>query len=304
MGGSKVRGTLKRMQWEFGAYAFLLPHFLFFALFVATPLIYATILSLHHWTILGTPRYIGLDNFIRTWNDARFWEAVKNTVVFAALSVPAIVALGLVIALILNARLYGRTWPMIAFVAPTFFGSIGILLSWNWVLASYPSGLANYYLRKVGLISGALSYFDRPTTAWTWIIIITAWWIVGFSVLLYLGALQRIPPEQYESAMIDGAGPWTRFIRITLPWIRNVLFFDVARHVLLAFGLFDQVYILTGGGPGGSTRTMVYYLYMTGFERQQFGRAAAISWYIFLVVILFGFFQLVLLTKSVRAAEE
>ena len=265
--------------------------------------VYSLTLSFHQWGLLGEPKYIGLTNFVRTWNDSRFWLAVKNTVVFAAISVPLVIIVGLAFALTLNLRFYGRLWPMIAFVAPTFFGSIGILTTWDWVLASFPSGLANYYLGRLGVIKTAVSWFSSAPMAWTSIIVITVWWIVGFSVLLYLGALQRIPPEQYESAMIDGAGPWTRFRCITLPWIRNVLFFDVARQVLLAFGLFDQVYILTAGGPAGSTRTMVYYLYMVGFQRMQVGRAAAVSWYLFIVTVLFGFIQLALLAKSVRSAE-
>jgi multiple sugar transport system permease protein len=102
---------------------------------------------------------------------------------------------------------------------------------------------------------------------------------------------------------VDGAGPIRRFFSITLPWIRNILFFDVVRQVLLAFGLFDQVYFFTSGGPAGSTRTMVWYLYLTGFDRQALGRAAAVSWYVFLVVAVFGVIQLVMLTRSIRSAE-
>jgi multiple sugar transport system permease protein len=298
-----MRPSLRGVRQGAEPYLFLLPHFIFFALFVVAPLVYSLVLSFHSWGLLGEAEYIGLTNFVRTWNDARFWSAVKNTVVFSAVSVPVVIAVGLALALTLNLRFYGRSWLMVAFVAPTFFGSIGILTTWDRVLASFPSGLANYYLGKAGLIKTAVSWFSSAPMAWTSIIMITVWWIVGFSVLLYLGALQRIPPEQYESAMIDGAGPWTRFRCITLPWIRNVLFFDVARQVLLAFGLFDQVYILTAGGPAGSTRTMVYYLYMVGFQRMQFGRAAAVSWYLFLVTVIFGFVQLLLLAKSVRSTE-
>ncbi|RAM59070.1 ABC transporter, partial [Mesotoga sp. SC_3PWM13N19] len=109
--------------------------------------------------------------------------------------------------------------------------------------------------------------------------------------------------EQYESAKLDGAGPWKRFLYITLPWIKSVLFFDVVRQAILAFGLFDQAYILSAGGPAGTTRTLVYYLYLVGFERQDFGRAAAISWYIFAIVLIFAVIQLVLVTKSIRSTE-
>ncbi|WP_300980491.1 carbohydrate ABC transporter permease, partial [Mesotoga sp.] len=100
----------------------------------------------------------------------------------------------------------------IAFVSPAFFGSVGILSSWKWIFASFPSGLANYYLNKVGAINNAVSWFGSTSVAWGVIILVTVWWIVGFSILLYLGALQRIPPEQYESAKLDGAGPWKRFL--------------------------------------------------------------------------------------------
>lgn len=279
------------------------PHLIFFALFVAAPLIYGMIMSFYNWKLIGEARFIGLDNFIRVWNDSRFWATVKNTVFFAAISVPVTVVLGIVLALILNQKMYGKLWPLVAFVSPAFFGSIGILFSWDWILGSQPAALANYYLGKLGVIKEPMSWFATSAMAWAWIIVITAWWIVGFSVLLYLGALQRIPPEQYEAAKLDGAGPFKRFFHITLPWLKNVLFFDVVRHVILAFGLFDQVYILTAGGPAGSTRTMVYYLYLVGFERQQLGRAAAISWYIFIVVIIFGLIQLALLTRSIRTAE-
>jgi multiple sugar transport system permease protein len=228
---------------------------------------------------------------------------VTNTLVFAAIKVPLAVIVPLLLALILNREFPGRLWPLVAFVSPNFCASAGLMLVWLWMLDSR-LGLVNYYLLRFGLLKEPVGWFTSATTAWMWIISITIWWISGFFVLLYLSALQKIPAEQYEAAMIDGAGSWTRFIHITLPWIRNVMFFIVAYQVILAFGLFDQVYFLTQGGPVGRTRTIVYYIYMTGFQRQQFGRAAAISWLMFVLVILFGLFQLMLLTRSVKPAEE
>ncbi len=293
----------KRLRDTLEAYLFLLPHFIFFVIFIVLPLLYGIVISFYDWKIIGKARFVGLENFKRVWEDPRFWDSLKNTIMFAIISVPLIVALGIILDILLNKRFYGKLWALTAFVSPTFFGSIGILFSSRWILVSQSQSLANYYLQKIGIIHSATSWFKTPQMAWTWIIIITAWWIVGFSVLLYLGALQRIPPEQYEAAKLDGANSWQQFIHITLPWIRNVMFFDVARHVLLAFGLFDQVYILTGGGPAGSTRTIVYYLYLVGFERQQLGRAAAISWYIFIVIVAFSAVQLALLTRSIKSAE-
>lgn len=298
------RASFRKVWWEIGAWGFLLPHLFFFILFIATPLVINLVMSTYNWNLLGQRIFIGMENFIRIWNDDRFWLAVRNTVIFAVISVPLTIVVGLLIALILNQDIYGRLWLLVSFVSPTFLGSVGILTTWKWIYASYPTGLANYYLNRLRILNGAISWFETPTRAWACIILTTVWWIVGFSVLLYLGALQRIPPEQYEAAKVDGAGPLKCFWYITLPWMRNVLFFDVVRQVLLAFGLFDQVYFFTGGGPGGSTRTMVYYLYLVGFNRQELGQAAAISWYMFAIILIFGLIQLAMLTKSIKSAEE
>ncbi len=296
----------RRFLWELGAWGFLTPHLLLFLLFIAAPLIINSVMSLYNWNLLGQTVFVGINNFIRVWSDDRFWVAVKNTVIFAIISVPLTIVIGLALATLINKKIYGKLWLLICFVSPTFFGSIGILTTWKWIFASYPAGLANYYMIKIGIFKEAISWFETTERSWACIIIATIWWIVGFSVLIYLGAIQRIPPEQYEAAKVDGAGPFKCFWNITLPWIRNVLFFDLVRQVLLAFGLFDQVYYFSNatGGPAGTTRTMVYYLYLTGFQRQELGRAAAISWYIFIVIVIFGLIQLAMLTKSIRSAEE
>lgn len=293
----------KRFRREIGSWLFLLPHLFFFALFVVVPLVFGLVISFFNWSLLKDNVFVGFNNYIRTWNDSRFWPTVQHTVLFAIISVPLTIIVAIIFAHILKKKRFGQLWLLIAFVSPAFFGSVGILSSWKWIFASFPSGLANYYLNKVGAINNAVSWFGSTSVAWGVIILVTVWWIVGFSILLYLGALQRIPPEQYESAKLDGAGPWKRFLYITLPWIKSVLFFDVVRQAILAFGLFDQAYILSGGGPAGTTRTLVYYLYLVGFERQDFGRAAAISWYIFAIVLIFAVIQLVLVTKSIRSTE-
>ncbi len=298
------RSLRRKLRRELGSWAFLSPHLIFFIVFIVAPLVYGFLMSFHRWNLLADPVFIGLDNFARVWRDSRFWETVKNTLVFAVISVPLTMIVALSLALILSQKIYGKLWLLIAFVSPTFFGSVGILTTWRWILGSHASGLLNYYMTKWKILEAPISWFETTTRAWLCIIAVTVWWIVGFSVLLYLGAIQRIPPEQYEAAKIDGAGAFARFWNVTLPWMRNVLFFDVVRQVLLAFGLFDQVYFFTGGGPAGSTRTMVYYLYQIGFQRQELGRAAAISWYIFIVVFGFALIQLLILTRTVRSAEE
>jgi len=295
-----------RFSWQLGNWAFLVPHLAFFLLFAIIPLLAGTVMSLHNWSLLGSRSFIGFENYTRIWADQRFWTAVKNTVIFALISVPLVIIVGMILATILKQQLYGKLWLLVCFVSPTFFASVGVLRTWQWMFSSTQSGLVNFYLMKLGILKQAISWFQTTAQAWAVIILATVWWIVGFSVLLYIGALQRVPPEQYEAARIDGAGPIRRFVSITLPWIRNVLFFDLVRQVLLAFGLFDQIFFLTtdaAGGPAGTTRTMVFYLYLTGFNNQALGRAAAISWYIFFIIAAFGLIQLFGLTRSVKSAE-
>jgi multiple sugar transport system permease protein len=299
-----VKAPTKRFLWDLGSWGFLTPHLAFFLLFMIIPLFVNTLMSLFNWSLLGKRVFIGFTNFVRIWTDDRFWQCVKNTSLFALISVPLVIIVGILFAMLLNQKIYGKLWILIGLVSQTFFGSIGILTTWKWIFASYPSGIANYVCMKLGILSQAISWFETPLRAWACVTFVTVWWIVGFSVLLYLGAIQRIPPEQYEAAKMDGAGPLRRFWNITLPWMRSVLFFDIVRQVLLAFAIFDQVYIFTLGGPGGSTRTLVYYLYITGFQRQELGRASAISWYIFIFVLAFGLIQLFMTTKSIKSAED
>jgi multiple sugar transport system permease protein len=299
---TKVRS--RKFLWDLGSWGFLSPHLALFLLFAIAPLFVNSTISLFNWSLLGKRVFVGLTNFIRIWTDDRFWQCVKNTSIFALVSVPLVIVVGILFALLLNQKIYGKLWILIGLVSQTFFGSIGILTTWKWIFASYPSGLANYVCMKLGILKNSISWFETPLSAWAVCTFVTVWWIVGFSVLLYLGAIQRIPPEQYEAAKMDGAGPLRRFWNITLPWMRSVLFFDIVRQVLLAFAIFDQMYIFTLGGPGGSTRTLVYYLYITGFQRQELGRAAAISWYIFVLVLAFGLIQLFMTTKSIKSAED
>lgn len=294
----------KRFLWELGSWGFIAPHLILFLVFMILPLFVNTVMSLFNWSLLGNRVFVGFNNFIRIWTDDKFWLCVKNTSLFALFSVPLVIIVGILFAMLLNQKIYGKLWILIGIVSQTFFGSIGILTTWKWIFASYPSGLANYVVMSLGIVNKPVSWFETSLRSWCVVAFVTVWWIVGFSVLLYQGAMQRIPPEQYEAAKVDGAGPVRRFFNITLPWMRDVLFFDVVRQVLLAFAIFDQMYIFTGGGPAGSTRTMVYYLFITGFQRQEMGRAAAISWYIFLVVLVFGLIQLFMTIKSIKGGED
>jgi multiple sugar transport system permease protein len=184
----------KRLFRELGSWGFLSPHLALFLLFIIAPLFINSAMSLFNWSLLGKRTFIGVSNFIRIWTDDRFWQCVVNTSLFALVSVPLVIIVGILFATLLNQKIYGKLWVLIGLVSQTFFGSIGILTTWKWIFASYPSGLANFVCLKLGILTKPISWFETAFGAWACITFVTVWWIVGFSVLLYLGAIQRIPP--------------------------------------------------------------------------------------------------------------
>ncbi len=151
------------------------------------------------------------------------------------------------------------------------------------------TGMINQAFKALGLPGQA--WLSRQGSAMGVIVFVTLWWTAGFNIILYLSSLQDLPQEFYEAAAVDGANRWQQFWYITLPLLRNRMLFITTLQVIGSFKLFDQVYILTGGGPAGSTRTLAFYLYETGFRDFMFGRAAAVSWYMFLMIALFGILQ-------------
>lgn len=158
----RMKRVLKR---ELGAWGFLLPHFFFFVLFIVIPVVYGFVMSFYRWSLLGTTQFVGLDNYVRIWNDSRFWQSVKNTVMFAIISIPLVMAVSMIFALLLKKKWYGKLWLLVAFVSPTFFSSVGVLTTWRWIFSSAPNGLLNYYLTKLGLLKQPISWFATPARA-------------------------------------------------------------------------------------------------------------------------------------------
>jgi len=166
-------------------------------------------------------------------------------------------------------------------------------LAWLWLLDPVV-GPFNYYLRRLGAPSH--SWLAEPQTAMWAIIVTTVWWVTGYYLVIYLAGLQDIPRDLYEAAALDGAGGWRSFWAITLPLLRPVLLFVMVTHVIGSFQLFGQVLVLTGGGPGDATRTVVQHLYETAFQNFfQFGAASAMAWVLFAVVLGFSVLQFRLL---------
>lgn len=224
-----------------------------------------------------------------SWNDPRFWNAFRNTVVFTVVSTPIIATLGLIFALLLNKpkrRMTGlyRAALFVPYILPV---SVATLI-WGYLLN--PSrGLIGKLTEIVG--QTPIAWLSNPRFAMGAIILTTVWWTVGFNMILFGAGLQDIDPALYEAAEIDGAGRWTRFRYITLPGLSHVTLLVMVTQIIASFQIFGQVNIMTGGGPGNTTDVIVRYIYQTGFRDMELGYASAMSLFLFVVMVLVSFIQ-------------
>jgi multiple sugar transport system permease protein len=288
----RARGGLRR-----GAltpYLFLAPGLLLFAVFRLYPLLDGLRLSFTN-ARLGRAQYafVGLANYERLLDDTRFHTSLLNTAFYTVASTLPILAIPLVLAMALNRGIALRTFLRSAFFFPFTLSVVTVGLTWLWLLDPVV-GPFNYYIRTAGL--PVRSWLADPATAMWAIILTTVWWVTGYYLVIYLAGLQDIPRSLYESAAIDGASGWRAFWSITLPLLRPVLLFVFVTHIIGSFQIFGQVFILTQGGPGDATRTVVQHLYETAFQNFfHFGSASAMAWVLFAVILGFSVLQFRLL---------
>jgi multiple sugar transport system permease protein len=275
------------------AYLFLAPGLLLFVVFRVYPLLEGLRLSFTNARLGRTAyQYIGLVNYARLVDDVRYHVSLVNTAFYTVASTVPVLAIPLVLALALNrGRLRNLLRSMFFF--PFTLSVVTVGLAWLWLLDPVV-GPFNYYLRGLGVPTR--SWLADPQTAMWAIIVTTVWWVTGYYLVIYLAGLQDIPRDLYEAAALDGAGGWRVFRSITLPLLRPVILFVVVTHIIGSFQLFGQVFILTGGGPGDTTRTVVQHLFETAFQNFfQFGVASAMAWVLFAVTLLFSVVQFRLL---------
>lgn len=276
---------------KFAALGFLSPYLVFYFMFMVYPAIRTFLLSLQKWELLGGSSWVGLNNYIQMFSDDKFWASFWHTIYFVLLSTPPLVVLGLGLALVLNMKFPGRKFFQILFFAPYVLNVSVISITWEWIFQS-EFGLINSYLQSFGLPK--ISWLARPATAMPSVVIATIWWTVGFNMILFLAGLQDIPRYLYEAAKIDGANIFQRFFHITVPLLKRTIFLVVILQVIASFKIFGQVYIMTGGGPHGSTRVLVQYIYRTAFRYFNMGYASAMAFILFLAIFIVSIFQIIL----------
>ncbi|MEU1462877.1 sugar ABC transporter permease [Streptomyces sp. NPDC005727] len=263
---------------------FALPFLVLFALFMVWPLVQGLWMSLTDTSLSAhAPAFVGLDNFAEALGDAEVWRSLGHTVWFTVLSTVPLVAVALGMALLVHTGLPGQWVWRLAFFAPYLLPVGVVSLLWIW-LYQPDLGLLNHLLESAGL--GPVSWLSDESVAMWAIVLTTLWWTVGFNFLLYLAALQAIPDHLYEAAAIDGAGAWRRLWSITLPQLSRITGVITVLQILASLKVFDQVYLLTKGGPNNSTRPVIEYMYDVGFTGYRLGYASAVSYLFFALVLI------------------
>jgi len=264
--------------------------------FVFWPIIDALRTSFTDESFFGSSTWVGLENYVRMAGDERFWNALRNTALYTVVTAPVSVVIALALAVLLNQRIPGRT----AFRAVLFFpwvASLGIA-SIAWAALLDPQiGMLTSWFSAIGISVG--DGLRSTTWAMPAVMFVGIWRNVGFFMVMYLAGLQQIPGEFREAALLDGASSFQRFRHVTLPLLSNTTMFVVIIAAIFSFQAFDQIYVMTGGGPYFSTETLVMLIYSSAFRNYDLGYATAVSWVLVLIVLTLSLFQMRYFNKRV-----
>jgi multiple sugar transport system permease protein len=284
------------------AYTFLIPGMALFAIFMIYPLVKALQISFYDWSVLPGKEstFVGLSNYARAFNDPITRIAFRNTVLYMVITVPGQMILAMAAALLLNSITRGRILFRTLYYIPVITSWVIVSLLFKY-LFQWPGGLINTLLvDTLHIIQDPIQWLMQPSTALMAIMALGIWKGIGWSMVIYLAALQTIPVELYESAAMDGASGWQRFWKITLPLIRPTIVFTLVMLVIGGFNVFISVILITGGEPMHQTEVVLTYLYSQAFDFLDFGYGAALSYLMAGLILILSFLQL----KFLRRPQE
>jgi ABC-type sugar transport system permease subunit len=277
---------------------FLSPTLIVFSVFVLFPVFFSFFLSFQMWNMFSSEHtFVGLDNYSRVLANPEFWSVLSNTFVYTLGTIPLNMSFALLVAALLNKKIAGKRWLRTAFFAPVIMSSVAAAVIWRWVYE--PNfGLLNWFLGLFGV--PAINWLNDPSAAMFALIVMGVWKTFGVNMVLFSAGLQGIPDHYYEAAAIDGAGAWHKFWHITLPLLSPTTFFILVMSVIGSFQVFDTVYVLTSGGPLGSTKVLVFYLYEQAFKFFEMGYASAVAYLLFAIIFVLTLLQVKYLKGSIH----
>lgn len=274
-----LRLTFSEVFW---GYLFLAPVLFGLLVFTFFPILASFGLSVTKYNIIDTPVWVGLRNYIGLFNDPLFWKSIFNTVRYMLMAIPLEMGLSLLFALLLNKGMKGLPFFRTVFFAPSVCSIVAMAMVWRQIF-DYKLGLLNSI---VGFLGGSqIPWLMLPATAMPAVVIMSVWQGVGYSMLLWLGALQGVPQTYYDAVVVDGAGPWAKFRYVTWPLITPTAFFMLIIDIIASFQVFQQTFVLTGGGPRQSTYTLILFIYEKAFRNFLFGDASAAAYVLFFIML-------------------
>lgn len=283
-------------QQQSEAWIFLIPGLTGFIIFVLIPIVMSMGVSLTKWDLLGTPEFVGIANYVELLTrDRVFGRVLGNTLFYTVSIVPLQLIIGLTLAVALNQRIRGMAFYRLIYFMPVVTNIVAAALVFQWLLN-----------RDFGIISSVIwdiaeryqvpiqppDWLNNPLWAKPAVVLLTLWKNVGFTMVIYLAALQGVPEALYDAARVDGASNWQRFRYVTIPMVSATTFFLLVIQMIGAFQLFAEPFVLTQGGPAQSTLTIVYYIWQNAFEFFRMGKATAIAWVLFAIIFVFTVIQL------------
>ncbi len=289
----KKKGAKRLTKEAMTAYCMLLPDVLGLLVFVFIPIIYAFYISLHSWTGLSDMQFIGFDNYIKMTKDRMFIKSIWVTAKYALMYVPGVFVMALLMANLLNA-LHGKVQ---SFFRTAYFLPYAISTVIAGIVWSFMYNPMNGFLNQIIVLAGGekMKFLASPSQALPSAVVVGIWLVLGYNTILFLAAIKDIPKSYYEAAELDGAGPVQKFFRITVPLIKDTSVFVLVMCAIASFQAFDQIKVMTGGGPANATTTSVLYIYREAFETFEMGYSSALAFVLFLIIMVLTLAQMKLL---------
>jgi multiple sugar transport system permease protein len=287
----KVKGKQALVE-NVSGYLFLLPSLLGFAIFFLFPVLFSLFLSLSKWNLsagFSNLKFVGIENFKTLISDIWFTDSMKNSLIFTAATVIAGVSISLVLAVILNKMVYFKNPLRVMFFLPYISSAVAVAIVWSIVLQP-TYGPVNQFLRSLG-IQNLPNWLADVHWALPALIGMYIWQNLGYNIVVFMAGLTAINSDLYEAAVIDGAGALAKFFKITVPMVSPTTFFLVIMGIINSFKVFDQVQVLTQGGPGTSTTVLALYIYREAFQFYDMGLASAAAWAMFLIIFIVTIIQ-------------
>lgn len=279
------------------AWMFIAPNVFGVVVFIAGPVVAGFLISFTEWNLLSSPRLVGLQNYREMLRDPLAWQSLKNTLLYSLMTIPGGMVVSLLLALGVNHAFFTAKIYRTIYFVPVITSTIAVALVWKWIY-NEQYGLLNFLLPEIGLPQ--VGWLTNPRVALVSVAVLSVWKSMGYYMVLFLAGLQGIPRQYHEAAAIDGAGSWRRFWDITIPLLSPTLFFVLIISVIGSFQVFDQVYVMTQGGPGNATLVYNYYLYQNAFQYFRMGYASALAYALFALIFGITLFQVKFLNNRVQ----